>query len=128
MDNLYESDLMLAFKLHNRDFDQVVARLDALMMVLKSCKGSTCIDPWAVLHPTGDVKSLKDALAYDFDVFYKQQPKVHFDSCELGYIKEAEGPQYPNIYDEVIGGSGQPAQVALKNGASNYGGHWSWYT
>ncbi|KAH8172464.1 sulfatase domain-containing protein [Sarocladium implicatum] len=71
----------------------IVSRLDALMMVLKSCKGETCIRPWDSLHPDGAVNSLTEALHDQFDAFYTTQPKVSFTSCELGYLVEAEGPQ-----------------------------------
>lgn len=76
----------------------MISRLDALMMVLKSCKGGTCIEPWKVLHPRGDVHSLSDALQVRFDSFYRHQAKVSYDRCELGYIIDAEGPQEPYQY------------------------------
>lgn len=85
-----------------RDLEAVVDRLDALMMVLKSCKGKSCIDPWRALHPHGDVESLTRALSQRFDAFYQRQPKVSFTKCELGYIKEAEGPQDAFVYDAAI--------------------------
>ncbi|KAK0750095.1 arylsulfatase-like protein [Schizothecium vesticola] len=76
-------------------FDKVVARLDSLLFVLKSCKGTTCTRPWHALHPAGNVLNLKDALAVRFDDFYlTQQKRVSFDRCELGYIVDAEGPQF----------------------------------
>jgi N-acetylglucosamine-6-sulfatase len=68
--------------------------------VLKSCKGNACREPWNVLHPTSKVRNLKDALAPDFDTFYEEQPKVRFDECALGYIREVEGPQEINVFDE----------------------------
>jgi N-acetylglucosamine-6-sulfatase len=69
-------------------------RLDALMMVLKSCKGrAECITPWNILHPQGDVQDLKDAMNANFDTFYANQPKVSYSSCQNGYIIGAEGPQ-----------------------------------
>jgi N-acetylglucosamine-6-sulfatase len=72
----------------------LTARLDALLLVLKSCRASTCHDPWLALHPWGDVTSLPEALDPKFDDFYeKQQPKVAFSECELGYLVAAEGPQ-----------------------------------
>ena len=72
----------------------VIPRLDALLMVTKSCKGHTCVDPWSVIHPAGDVKTLADALRADFDDFYYSvAERVRFDKCELGYISESEGPQ-----------------------------------
>ncbi|KAG6834736.1 hypothetical protein H0H93_007697 [Arthromyces matolae] len=33
--------------------NQVIERLDALLLVLSSCKGPTCIKPWNVLHLPG---------------------------------------------------------------------------
>ncbi|KHE84587.1 arylsulfatase [Neurospora crassa] len=74
---------------------KVVARLDSLLFVLKSCKGKTCIRPWEALHPAGNVQNLHDALSSRFDSFYeKEQKRVEFDRCERGYIVEAEGPQF----------------------------------
>ena len=82
-----------SFSLLGRDLKQVVNRLDSLMMVLKSCKEETCLYPWKALHPKGNVRSLSDAVQHHFDAFYEDQPKVSFTKCELGYIKESEGPQ-----------------------------------
>ncbi|KAG6907810.1 hypothetical protein DXG01_007292 [Tephrocybe rancida] len=73
----------------------VITRLDALLLVLKSCRGVTCIKPWDVLHPDGSVQSLRDALDSVYDDFYSTQPKVAYDHCEAGYIIDAEGPQTP---------------------------------
>ncbi|CAN8104300.1 unnamed protein product [Discula destructiva] len=80
------------------DLGLVIHRLDALMMVLKSCIGEACIEPWKVLHPEGDVTSLSDALKVRFDSFYEEQVKVSFSRCEFGYIIDAEGPQAPYQY------------------------------
>ncbi|KAJ6542905.1 alkaline-phosphatase-like protein [Mycena capillaripes] len=71
----------------------LTARLDALTMVLKSCKADSCRNPWAVLHPQGDVHNLGDAMATQYDAFYATQPKVSFSECQPGYIIAAEGPQ-----------------------------------
>ncbi|KAG6907811.1 hypothetical protein DXG01_007293 [Tephrocybe rancida] len=76
----------------------VISRLDALLLVLKSCKGVTCIKPWDVLHPEGSVKGLRDALHSVYDEFYTAQPKVAYNRCEGGYIIDAEGPQNPLTY------------------------------
>jgi hypothetical protein len=74
---------------------KVVSRLDSLLLVTKSCKGETCTQPWRALHPGGNVASLRDALAPRFDAFYeKQQPRVEYSACEMGYIVESEGPQF----------------------------------
>lgn len=76
------------------NLNRLIPRLDALLMVTKSCKGATCIAPWSVLHPDGDVRSLADALHEKFDDFYAfVGERVGYDRCELGYIRESEGPQ-----------------------------------
>ncbi|KAF1813934.1 Arylsulphatase [Eremomyces bilateralis CBS 781.70] len=80
------------FSIRNRPFHEVITRLDALMMVLKTCKGRACTHPWEILHPKGNVASLTDSLQPRYDSFYVDQPKVSFTKCELGYIKESEGP------------------------------------
>jgi N-acetylglucosamine-6-sulfatase len=68
-------------------------------MVAKSCKGSTCVDPWRVLHPNGDVKSLKGALDQDYDAFYAfMGTRVKFDECRMGYIVDSEGPQSALVF------------------------------
>ncbi|KAJ7466935.1 arylsulfatase [Mycena latifolia] len=75
------------------DIPQLVARMDALTMVLKSCKSDSCRNPWNVLHPQGDVQNLGDAMAHKFDAFYASQPKVSFSECQPGYLIQDEGPQ-----------------------------------
>lgn len=78
----------------NFPVSQLETRLDALMMVLKSCKGQAqCMTPWGVLHPQGDVSNLMEAMDGSFDEFYAKQPKVSYSSCQDGYIIEVEGHQ-----------------------------------
>jgi len=74
--------------------DKVVARLDSLLFVLKTCKGVTCTQPWKALHPAGNVENLRDALSLRLDEFYIRQQKVSFSACEAGFIVESEGPQF----------------------------------
>lgn len=97
---LAEENESLNFTLYDRDLTQVTRRIDALMMVLKSCKEDTCIDPWGTLHPGGAVSSLKDALNERFDTFYKDQVKVRYEECSRGYFPDLEGPQEYNVYGE----------------------------
>lgn len=86
-----------------RPISYTQSRLDALLMVLKSCKAKSCTDPWSVVHPRGDVRSLRDAMNAKYDDFYGRQPKVAFSKCEEGYIIESEGPQVGLAYDGVQG-------------------------
>ncbi|KAK8062980.1 arylsulfatase-like protein [Apiospora hydei] len=74
---------------------KMVSRLDSLLFVLKSCKAATCIRPWEALHPGGDVRSLADALSPRWDRFYEERERgIWFDRCEMGFILDAEGPQF----------------------------------
>ncbi|KAH8901075.1 hypothetical protein GQ53DRAFT_756751 [Thozetella sp. PMI_491] len=105
MDNLLSnlttpSDMSkLSGSLLNYPLSKVVPRLDALELVLKSCRGKDCTDPWCALHPQGNVKSLPEALSSLYDDFYSSQPKVRFSECKKGYIVEADGPQNANPYN-----------------------------
>ncbi|KAL2891026.1 Arylsulfatase [Ceratocystis lukuohia] len=63
---------------------KLVERLDALLLVLKSCQGRTCVEPWKSLHPQGNVQKLGDALSPRFDQFYADQVRVKYDHCESG--------------------------------------------
>lgn len=74
---------------------KVAARLDSLLLVLKSCKAERCINPWGALHPDNHVASLKQALSPRYDSFYEQeQVRIKYNRCENGYIVDAEGPQF----------------------------------
>ncbi|KAJ4310259.1 hypothetical protein N0V84_011061 [Fusarium piperis] len=95
-------DVTTGVSLLGKSVRQVIDRLDALMLVLKSCKGESCIEPWKVLHPDDDVASLKDALEDRFDEFYEKQVKVSFDRCEDGYLIDAEGPQVGYQYRDGL--------------------------
>ena len=86
----YDSQTLLGLPI-----GKVVARLDSLLLVLKSCKGERCVKPWKALHPSGDVSTLKQALSPRFDRFYeREQVRVRYNRCEQGYIIDAEGPQF----------------------------------
>lgn len=80
----------------------LVARLDSLMMVMKSCRGQSCVQPWNTLHPEGDVETLEDALQPRFNAFYEDQVKVIFTKCEAGYIIDSEGPQIGYEYRQGL--------------------------
>jgi arylsulfatase A-like enzyme len=74
---------------------KIVARLDALLFVVKSCSGVTCQEPWKQLHPADNVHSLAGALDPRYDHFYEaEQTKVDFGFCWNGYWPEAEGPMF----------------------------------
>ncbi|KAK5087295.1 hypothetical protein LTR70_007238 [Exophiala xenobiotica] len=88
-------NLTISPSMSNIQVQQLIHRLDALLMVLKTCKGRQCTHPWEQLHPTGDVSSLRDALAPHYDDFYEQEVvRVAFDQCEQAYVLESEGPMW----------------------------------
>lgn len=86
------------YRIANRPLKQILPRLDALMLVLKSCNEDSCRYPWHQLHPDGRVKNLVDALDSSYDDFYSNQPRVSFSKCALGYHIWEEGPQQFNTY------------------------------
>lgn len=77
---------------------QLVARLDALLVVLKTCNSRTCTHPWETLHPSRDVTNLRQALDQRFDEFYAKQEKLYWTQCEEAYIAESEGPDVVEQY------------------------------
>lgn len=86
----------------NHTVPAVESRLDALLLVLKSCQGSSCVNPWLVLHPQGNVHNLTEALNPQYDNFYEQQqPKVSFSACENYYYIDIEGPQAALSYTSM---------------------------
>ncbi|KAJ3542813.1 hypothetical protein NM208_g3896 [Fusarium decemcellulare] len=79
---------------------RVKSRLNALLLVTKSCAEDTCRKPWSVIQPPHlghgkKVKTLDDALDPTYDTFYPSCPLVNIDEC-LGYqFTSNEGPFYP---------------------------------
>jgi N-acetylglucosamine-6-sulfatase len=95
MDNLWDAaNAESTSSLAGRPLTQIMDRLDALMLVLKTCKGNVCIEPWKSLHPAENVKNLAQALSVNFDGFYAELPKVKFEFCALGYLAWNEMPNF----------------------------------
>ncbi|RJE26100.1 Arylsulfatase [Aspergillus sclerotialis] len=101
------------YNIANRPLEQIIYRLDALILVLKSCNEDSCRHPWKQLHPDGRVKNLIDALDSSYDEFYSKQPKVSFSKCDLGYHIKDEGPQKFNTYHG-------PGHGGKSRGSRNY--------
>ncbi|KAF4307599.1 Arylsulfatase [Botryosphaeria dothidea] len=124
--NLAASPSNSSYQLADRPLLQVLPRLDALTLVLKSCKGIQCTEPWSELHPGGEVKTLTDALKAEYDDFYSEQHKVSFTSCEMGYLIDAEGPQEWNSYSS--GGAKFERSKLDGREIFLYGDDWHMYT
>lgn len=78
---------------YGRPWKELIARLDAILMVTKSCKQDSCRDPWGVLFPAGQVSDLVVAMRPEYDSFFQNQPKVTFSGCAGGYFPALEGAQ-----------------------------------
>lgn len=100
MNNLYPTDHASTFTFQHGDaatipsvkLGTLISRLDSLLLVLKTCKAKECTEPWDVLHPTGNVQNLYDALHPRYNDFYElEQAKVSFTKCEPGQILSSEG-------------------------------------
>ncbi|KAI1860469.1 hypothetical protein JX265_009868 [Neoarthrinium moseri] len=89
------------------EVQRVLDRLNALLMVTKSCEGDSCRDPWSVLQPPGaegtPVASLTAALDPRYDDFYAAIPEVHFDRCMMYQDEENEKPFYPPGAERGLG-------------------------
>ncbi|KAI5243090.1 arylsulfatase [Aureobasidium subglaciale] len=113
------------YTLAGRSWQQLIYRLDALLVVLKTCKGNTCVKPWESHHEDGSVAILTEALNPKFDNYYLKYPKVGFSSCELGYIKSAEGNQDHISHAGVSWMTDVEAPVQRGQEPFQYRGSWS---
>ncbi|KAK5173343.1 uncharacterized protein LTR77_002024 [Saxophila tyrrhenica] len=82
-----------AVEYYGRSERELFHRLEALLMVLKSCKMDSCRDPWATLFPGGEVVDIRGAMNSTYDAFFKDQPKISYSSCIDGHVVAEEGPQ-----------------------------------
>ena len=90
---------------------QVIHRLDAVVLVQKTCKQDECRSPWAQIHPDGSVNNLLDALHEQYDSLYArlhEVGKVGWEQCYQGdeatlYLRSNEKPLWPQVKEEVIG-------------------------
>ncbi|ORY86729.1 putative arylsulfatase precursor [Leucosporidium creatinivorum] len=73
-------------------------RLDALLLVLKTCVGEVCRNPWKTVFPDGSVSSLNAGLEKRFDGYFADLPKVKYSYCDIGYHRRLEAPFW---YDEL---------------------------
>ncbi|KAF5676726.1 arylsulfatase precursor [Fusarium denticulatum] len=119
---------------------RVKSRLNALLLVMKSCTKSTCRDPWSVIQPPSHlrkgkkVKTLDDALESKYDDYYSSFPLVTIDEClEYQYAPnerpfwppEAEfglGLEYRNPTDNFMYPDPEPVKKLAKN--DPLGGGW----
>ena len=73
--------------LMGRPTEQVINRLDALVLVQKTCVADVCRKPWNQLHPDGSVETLAQAVHEKYDDFYTRSyrmAKVGWKQCYNG--------------------------------------------
>lgn len=74
------------------------------MLVLKTCKGSTCADPYSELvrssreNHSPYVPGFQHLLDPNFDDYFTRLPKVHFKECALGYHRALEQPEWDQTW------------------------------
>lgn len=76
---------------------KLIHRLDALVLVLKTCSGEECRSPWKQLHTNGQVTNLLEALDPKWDNFYRNSyavAKVGWVECYGGLSKESSSTLY----------------------------------
>ncbi|EJT71027.1 hypothetical protein GGTG_12048 [Gaeumannomyces tritici R3-111a-1] len=78
---------------------RVLDRLNALLLVTKSCAEGTCRDPWAVFSPEGGglpkMTTMAQAMDGKYDAFFAGFPRVRFDSCMQVQDVANEMPFFP---------------------------------
>lgn len=103
---------------------RLIHRLNALLMVTKSCEQDRCRDPWAQLHPTANVSgvvtthtvtSLVAALNSSYDDFFANFEQVSFDTCMQYQWADNETPFYPPLNTLAGGGLGRAYRNATDN-------------
>ena len=90
---------------------QLIHRLDAVVLVQKTCKQNSCRIPWTQLHRNGSVKNLLNALDEKYDSYYArlhEVGKVGWENYYQGneatlYLKSNERPLWADVEGEVVG-------------------------
>ena len=110
MNNLVDSE----DPYHKRAF----TRLNAILMVTKSCEKGSCRDPWSVFDLPGrreKLKDFEDAMNPKYDTFFDKFPRVAFGEC-MGYqYAPNEGPFYPPLPEGGDGGLGRDEREPTDN-------------
>lgn len=99
------------YELHNLvnttdlHYQRLMHRLNALLLVSKSCVQDICRDPWLVLQPsnaTSRVSTLQQAMDKAYDSYYASFPAVAFKECLDFQLVENETPFYPANASQLI--------------------------
>ncbi|KAI0015235.1 arylsulfatase [Xylariomycetidae sp. FL0641] len=104
------------------DLERVKSRLNALLMVMKSCEADTCRNPWSVLQPARNgtakaISSLGESLDPAYDAFFATIPQVNIAECVQYQYAPNEVPFYP---PEAQFGLGTAHRDPLADGVFEY--------
>ncbi|GLC42652.1 hypothetical protein PLESTB_001123900 [Pleodorina starrii] len=83
----------------NPNYRRLVSRLDALLQAMGYCKGASCRQPWARMHPEGGVDSFEAAMDPKYDAKYESYTKFAWRSCQQYY-----DPVNNEVADRSLGG------------------------
>ncbi|THU90363.1 arylsulfatase precursor [Dendrothele bispora CBS 962.96] len=91
-----------SFNFSTSDMTKLASRLDALLVVLKTCVGEVCNNPWQAIFPSNSTSSgseacvmgLSDALADTYDSYFESLPKFSYTVCQFGYLEDLESPTW----------------------------------
>ncbi|KAL0565432.1 hypothetical protein V5O48_016596 [Marasmius crinis-equi] len=82
-----------SFSFSTTETSRIASRLDALLVVLKTCIGEACRDPWKAFNISAS--SLSDALDSQFDSYFDSLPRFKYSECRFGYLGEViESPTW----------------------------------
>lgn len=77
------------------DNRRLVERLDGLLLVLKTCKGNSCRQPYHELFPSeGKLHALSQVLDAKYDDYFANLPRVQWSECILGFQSRMEKPEW----------------------------------
>ncbi|KAF4460984.1 arylsulfatase precursor, partial [Fusarium albosuccineum] len=76
---------------------RLMDRLNAVLLVTKSCNQESCRDPWQILRDDSgdDFMNLEQAMDPKFDTFFAALPSVRYKECLDYQDTSNEGPYYP---------------------------------
>lgn len=90
------------------EHQRLLDRLNAILLVTKSCQDNSCRDPWSVLQPPSaspgkPIGSLTTAMNPKHNKFFASLPQVHFKECMEYQSEDNEKPFYPPGAENGLG-------------------------
>ncbi|KAK7034484.1 hypothetical protein VNI00_012331 [Paramarasmius palmivorus] len=80
------------------DITRLLDRLNALLIVLKTCVGVVCTDPWGEIFGSSSesVSTLEQALDEKYDAYFAGLQRFGYQGCRIGYFEDgqAEFPKW----------------------------------